>query len=120
MNAIRYAVAGSCLLLLAVVQAGEPNQAKLVGIWEVVKSAETSAGSMVEFTKDGKLILTPKGKDEKKIEATYKVDGKKLTTTRKENGKEEVNVLTIITLNDTTLTTLNSKGASDELKRKTK
>jgi len=117
MNAVRIAALGFSLLLLASIQAGEPNQAKIVGRWEVIKSVDTPAGSSVEFTKDGKLILIPKGKEDKKLEATYKVEGKKLTTTRTEKGKVEVNELTIQTLTETTLTTLNDKGAVDELKR---
>ena len=119
MKALSLASVGVAFVLLASVQGGEPkdNQAKIVGLWEVVKSEETSAGSTVEFTKAGKLILIQKGKDPMKIEASYKVDGKMLTTTRKEMGKDEVNVLTIQTLNDTTLITLNDKGKTDELKR---
>lgn len=92
-------------------------KSKLVGFWEVLKSDEAPAGSSVEFTGDGRLILIPKGKEDKKIVATYKVEGKKLTTTRKEKDREEVNILTIKTLNEKTLITLNDKGKSDELKR---
>jgi uncharacterized protein (TIGR03066 family) len=95
---------------------------KLIGVWEVVKAEEAPAGSTVEFTKDGKLILTAKIKGEtKRIEATYKVDGKTLMTTRKEEGgKEKTDKLTIQTLNETTLVTLNEKRITEELKRKAK
>ncbi len=117
MNVIHAAAAVVVLSFGGIVQAGDPNKATIVGHWEVVKSVDAPAGSSVEFTKDGKLILIPKGKEEKKLVATYKVEGKKLTTTRKEKGQEEVNILTIQTLTDNMLITLNDKGALDELKR---
>jgi len=119
MKALSIATVGFALFLLGSSQAGEKkdDKAKIIGSWEVVKSDDAPTGSSVEFTNDGKLILIPKGKEDKKVEATYKVEGKKLTTTRNEKGKEEVNILTIQTLNETTLITLNDKGKTDELKR---
>lgn len=116
MSAFRLVTLGFALFLATGLQAGEPEKTTIVGKWEVVKSVDAPAGSSVEFTKDGKLILIPKGKEEKKLVATYKVEGKKLTTTRTEKGKEEINILTIQTLTDTMLTTLNDKGTYDELK----
>src|SRR5262249_47749712 len=56
------------------------DNAKLVGKWEVSKSGgETPVGSVVEFTKDGKLTASVNldGK-ELKLTGTYKFDGKKL------------------------------------------
>lgn len=55
-----------CLTLALVAGAQVPDKAKLVGFWEVVKSEEAPPGSTVQFTKDGKLILTfEKDGDEK-------------------------------------------------------
>src|SRR5688572_25847256 len=63
--------------LVVVVRADDAAKVSLVGVWEVVKSDEAPKGSTVTFTKDGKLILIT---DAKKLEATYKLEGKKLTT----------------------------------------
>ena len=119
MRTISIAAAGFALFLLSASQAGEKKDynTKIIGTWEVVKSEDAPTGSSVEFTKDGKLIFIPKGKEDQKLTATYKVEGMKLTTKRKQKGNEEVNVLTIRTLNDTTLITLNDKNTTDELKR---
>lgn len=119
MKAFCIATVGIALFVLGSGQAGEKsgNSAKIIGSWEVVKSDDAPAGSSVEFTKDGKLIFIPKGKEDKKLEATYIVEGNKLTTKRVEKGKEEMNILTIQTLTETTLITLNDKGKTDEMKR---
>lgn len=117
MNALSLAVMAFVIVHLDSSHAGEKDvRSKLIGHWEVVKSEDAPAGASVEFTKGGKLILTPKGTG-KKIEARYTVEGNKFTTTRTENGKEEVNVLSIKTLDETTLITLSDKGKKDELKR---
>ena len=109
---------GLALIVSSSAHAGKDDAKSLiVGQWEVLKSDEAPAGSLVRFSKDGKLKMIPKGTDKKVIEASYSIDGKKLTTTRVEDGKKEVNVLTIETLNETTLITVNEKGKRDELKR---
>ncbi len=114
------AVAITCFVLGST-HAGEKKEFenKIVGLWVVTKSDDTPAGSSVEFTKDGKLILIQKGKEGKPLEAKYKVEGDKLTTTRTENGKMEINIHTIQSLTETTLITLSNKGKRDELKRVT-
>jgi uncharacterized protein (TIGR03066 family) len=117
MKAFSIAAVGFALVLFGSSHAGEKIDTMIIGSWQVVKSEDAPAGSFVEFTKDGRLILIPKGKEDKRVEATYKVDGKKLTTMRNEKGKVEVNILTIQTLSETTLITLNDKGKTDELKR---
>jgi uncharacterized protein (TIGR03066 family) len=97
------------------------DKASIIGIWEVQKSEEAPTGSTVEFTKDGKLILISKmGDKTKKLEATYKLEGKKLITRRQEDGKDKTDVLTIQKLTEETLVTLNEKGKIDQLKRKPK
>ena len=56
------------------------DTAKLVGKWEVTKSGgEVPVGSLVEFTKDGKMTanVTLDGK-ELKLAGTYKLTGDKL------------------------------------------
>jgi uncharacterized protein (TIGR03066 family) len=71
-------VNGSGSALLA---QGKDNTAeKLVGKWEVSKSAgDLPIGATVEFTKDGKLIATLKADDQEiKLEGTYKVEKDKI------------------------------------------
>lgn len=117
MSILRFAVMVVVLVVVSRVSAGDAERGKLVGVWEVVKSSDAPAGSTVEFTKEGKLILISADPKEKKLEATYKLDGKTLTTTRTKNGTVEVNVLTIQSLTDARLTVLNDRGSIDELKR---
>lgn len=79
MKAICAAVMG----LAIVVSAGQvkaDDAAKLVGKWEVTKSGgEVPVGSVVEFTKDGKMTanVTLDGK-ELKLAGTYALTGEKL------------------------------------------
>jgi uncharacterized protein (TIGR03066 family) len=96
------------------------NKDKLIGTWVVTKSAEAPPEATVEFTKDGKLILSAKvdGKD-MKMEGTYTVDGDKITSvTKVSGGKELKETVTIIKLTNTELVTKDEKGKTDEFKRK--
>src|SRR5271170_2206230 len=59
------------------------NKEKVVGVWEVTKSASgIPVGSVYEFTNDGKLKIKikPEGKDEGNVEGTYSVDGDTITS----------------------------------------
>jgi uncharacterized protein (TIGR03066 family) len=62
--------------------ADEKDYPKLiVGKWEITKSDLAPVGSVVEFTKDGKLMAVVKDQgQELKLEGTYKVDKDKLNT----------------------------------------
>jgi uncharacterized protein (TIGR03066 family) len=86
---------------------------KLVGVWEVKE------GATVEFTKDGKLKVTFRmdGK-EASAEGTYALEGDKLTITHKIGDKEEKETLTVKSLDDKVLTTVDSRGRTETLKRK--
>jgi uncharacterized protein (TIGR03066 family) len=95
------------------------NKDKLVGTWVVTKSEEAPPEATVEFTKDGKLILSAKvdGKD-MKMEGTYTVEGDKITTVTKAGGKEMKETFTITKLTNTELVTKDERGKIDEFKRK--
>jgi uncharacterized protein (TIGR03066 family) len=97
---------------------GPPNAEKIIGKWEVTKG-EVPAGSLVEFTKDGKLKITLKaeGKDIS-LEGTYKVEGDILKSAMKVGDKEITDTDTIKTLNKTTLILEDTKGKVVEFKRK--
>jgi uncharacterized protein (TIGR03066 family) len=117
-------VAGAGILLCATLLlsgCGKKSNADLiVGKWELTKAVEgVPAGMVTEFTKDGKVKATVNlgGKD-LTMEGTYKVDGDKLTVTMKMGQMEKSDTDKIKTLNDTTLVIENSKGQTEEFKRK--
>lgn len=71
--------------------------AKLVGKWEVTKAeTDTPVGTVVEFTKDGKLVVLLKedGK-ETKLEGTYKVEKDKLAVSITVEGQKYDDSLTV-------------------------
>ena len=93
---------------------------KLVGTWEAVKGelSEKAPGSTLRFDKAGKLTLTfqVKGKG-LAIPGTYKLNGNKLSVVQSFGGKENRETMTIESLTDTTLITVDDKGKKDEFKR---
>jgi uncharacterized protein (TIGR03066 family) len=103
-------VLAGLLVLTVVVRAEEAktkiDKSKLVGTWTFVKTdgktgLPPGATLKVEFTKDGKVIMTFKLKeDTKSREGTYKVDGDQLSMTFGEKGKESKDVITIKELTD--------------------
>jgi uncharacterized protein (TIGR03066 family) len=53
----------------------------ILGKWEITKSDSAPVGTVVEFTKDGKVLAVVKDEGQEiKIEGTYKVEKDKLTT----------------------------------------
>src|SRR5207244_11992634 len=89
---------------------GATNAEKIVGKWAVTEG-EVPAGSLVEFTKDGKLKFAVKlGDKDLSLEGTYKVEGDKLKTTMKLGDKEINDTDTIKTLNETMLILEDTKG----------
>jgi uncharacterized protein (TIGR03066 family) len=102
---------------------------KIVGTWQVTKSAGGLPGDAVLlFTKDGKLKITitvpVKSKENKKtsqtftLEGTYQVEGDKLSVVLKQGGKENKETMTIKTLTDKKLVTVDPKGKEDEFEKK--
>ena len=95
---------------------GKGNADKIVGTWEVTKPGKgTPPGATVEFTKDGKMIMTATGV---KMEGQYKVEGDKITATMKLGEVEKKESLKIKSLTDTALVTEDEKGDVDEFKGK--
>ena len=97
------------------------DAAKLVGKWEVTKAAEGGApkGTIVELTKDGKLIVTAEIAGEKKeFKGTYKVDGDKLKTEIDIEGTTQKDEDTIKTLTDDKLVIVDKDGKENEMTKK--
>jgi uncharacterized protein (TIGR03066 family) len=95
------------------------NKDKLVGVWEVTKSEGAPAGSTVEFTKDGKMIVTVKADNKtEKVEGTYTVDGDSIKSNLKVGDKEVKETAKIKKLTDKVLVTEDEKGKTDEFKKK--
>jgi uncharacterized protein (TIGR03066 family) len=91
------------------------NKEKIVGIWEITKSAEAPAGSTVEFTKDGKLKFTINlNNKQASAEGTYTVDGDSINAIGPKGEKETIKIKK---LTDTELITEDAKGKVDEFKR---
>jgi uncharacterized protein (TIGR03066 family) len=105
-----------CAPLLLTGCGKQSNADLIVGTWEVVKG-DVPVGSTVEFTKDGKLKMSIKGVP-MTLEGTYKVDGDKLATSVKMGEQEIGKTDKIKTLNDTTLIIEDSKGTTNEMRRK--
>jgi uncharacterized protein (TIGR03066 family) len=102
---------------------GATNAEKILGKWEATKG-EIPAGAVLEFTKDGqvKLTLDLKGTEVpiawSTLQGTYKVEGDKLRTVKKVGDKEVRDTVAIKTLTRTTLVLQNSKGKTEEFRRK--
>ncbi|HXD88511.1 MAG TPA: TIGR03066 family protein [Urbifossiella sp.] len=99
---MRYAIGGVLLLALASAAAAEEkiDAKKLLGKWER-KDSKKETAFIVEFAKDGKLIVTS-GKDFK-TDGTYKLDKDKLTIQLKIGENEVKDTVTITKLTDTEL-----------------
>jgi uncharacterized protein (TIGR03066 family) len=119
------AILGFGLAVLLVISAGVTAQdtkgtkkdtidtKKLIGTWEP-KELPAGATATVEFTKDGKLIVsfTFGGKSDK-VEGTYKLDGVKLSVDLKE--KKETSTITKLT--DEELALKDDKGKEEAFKK---
>src|SRR5262245_43537384 len=101
---------------------GSINPDKLVGTWEITKSAVLPPGTKatVEFTKDGKMTMTATVQGKTFTQSgTYKVNGDKITATQKgPGGQEKTETDTIRTLDDTKLVIVDPMGKVEEYKRK--
>jgi uncharacterized protein (TIGR03066 family) len=97
------------------------NQEKVVGAWELTKSASGEPiGATLVFTPEGriKLSATVEGKAVN-LDGTYAVDGDTLTVTWKVTGADDFKVTTTITkLTETALVTRDDRGKLNEYKKK--
>jgi uncharacterized protein (TIGR03066 family) len=93
----------------------------VVGKWEVTKADEGTVpvGTVIEFTKDGKLKGTvKKGDEDAAIEGKYKVEGDAFLLTMNQGGEERTRKITITKISDKEMATKNQEGKTVELKRK--
>src|SRR6266436_6581119 len=113
MNAMRVLLAGAIVCLLGAVALADDKKDK-----KETKSDEGTLpmGTMIEFTKDGKLILSFKvGEQENKMEGTYKLKGDKFDIIFKMGDNEHTDEIIIKKLDETTLSTTNKEGKAVEL-----
>jgi uncharacterized protein (TIGR03066 family) len=128
MKALRWSVTVlGCFALAALASAASAdekkatNKEKIVGIWAVTKSAGgLPPKANLEFTKDGKLKISIKIEDKSlTIDGTYEVKDDKLTVIMKApGGKEQKETMTIKSLTDKKLVTVDTKGKEDEFEKK--
>ena len=101
---------------------GKVDAKKLVGKWAPVpdKDKKDKPPAMtIEFTADGKVSMTVGTPGaEHKADGTYTLTGDKLAVQLKVGDAEVKDTLTVKKLTDTELTTEDSKGKSETLRRK--
>ena len=93
----------------------------LVGKWEVTKAdpGTVPAGTVIEFTKDGKFIVLGKKDDvETKLEGTYTVEKDTFTFKVDVDGNERTQTVTIKKISDKEMSTTTAEGKAVELKKK--
>ncbi|HEX5272540.1 MAG TPA: TIGR03066 family protein [Gemmataceae bacterium] len=120
------ATAVACCVVLALAgpsfaaeKNAKDNKTKIVGVWEVTKSDNAPPGATVEFTKDGKMIVTIKDGDKTiKVEGTYTIEKDSITSNLKVDDKEMKETVTITKLTDKELVVKDAKGKVDEFKKK--
>jgi uncharacterized protein (TIGR03066 family) len=96
------------------------DKAKLTAKWKLVKSSEKSApiGATVEFTKDGKLILTvEQNGNTDKIEGTYTLEGDKINAMLKKGDQQKEDVLKIKSLSGDKFSFEDDKGHLHEFEK---
>src|SRR5437764_15407077 len=114
MNAVRLALAGVLVLGLAIAaraadkddKKADSVKDKIVGTWEVEEGKGLAKGTKVQFTKDGKLVITGmRDGEERKLEGTYKVDGSTLKVTHKRDGEDHTQEIKVTKLDSKQLVT---------------
>lgn len=107
-------------LALAFAQpASADNKDKIIGQWKIVKGEEVPPGTMIEFTKAGKVVITVEinGKSMSLEIGEYKVDGDKVTLVAKKGGKDDTEVNTIKSLTDAKMVLVDPMKKEVELER---
>jgi uncharacterized protein (TIGR03066 family) len=99
------------------------NKEKIVGTWELVKADSKDApppGTVVEFTKDGKMKITVTVEEKKlTLNGSYSIEGDKLKTkVTTPDGQESSDTDTITKLTDKELSLKDTKGQKTEFKKK--
>ncbi|MCE9564681.1 MAG: TIGR03066 family protein [Planctomycetes bacterium] len=122
MNALRLLVTGMIVCVFPFIAQADDKKDKpdntklLVGKWEVTKAEkELPVGSVIEFSKDGKMKITAKNKS---VDAVYTVEGDKIEFTLKLGDRDEKkDPLTIKKLSEQELVLSVEKGITFEFKR---
>jgi uncharacterized protein (TIGR03066 family) len=124
MNALKMLAVGAIACLLSTGAGAEEkiDYAKMiVGKWEVTKADEGTvpAGTIVEFTKDGKFKVGGKKDDvDMSFEGSYKVEKDTFTFTLKIGDEEQKQTITITKMTDTEMHTKNKEDKKVELTKK--
>ncbi|MFM8273110.1 MAG: TIGR03066 family protein [Gemmata sp.] len=93
------------------------DAAKLVGKWEP-KEAKKGESMLMEFTKDGKLVVTGKMNDKDvKIEGTYKLEKDKLSFVLKFMDIEIKETVTLTKLTDDEMSGKDKDGKEESFKK---
>jgi uncharacterized protein (TIGR03066 family) len=120
MKAVCAAVLGVVMVFVGTAKAEDDNAKKLVGTWILDKAGgDLPAGTVVEFTKDGKLNVQVKNDgQELKLDGTYKVEKEKLTVKLKLNDQTIEESLTIKKVTDEALELEDKDKKVDVFKKK--
>jgi len=122
MKAVKFfAFAVALCLVGSLARADDKDYAKLiVGKWEVTKAdpGTVPEGTVVQFTKDGKLKVTHK-KDDKdiNIEGTYKVEKNKISLNMKVGTDEKKKTITIVKISEKEMSTKDEDDKGVDLKK---
>ena len=115
---------GAALTAAAPVPKEKTNAEKLVGVWKLVKfqgEDPPGGGATVEFTKNGKMIITLETDGQKiEMKGTYKLVGEDKIDYKvalPEDGGDKSEVLTIKKLTDDELVTTDPEDVKEEFKR---
>lgn len=125
MNALKCLGLAALLVSLAANSRAEDDKTDykklIVGKWEVSKADEGTVpeGTLIEFTKDGKLKITAKmGEEDFKIDGTYKVVKNTFVYTLKLGDEEKSQTITITKISEKEMATKNEDGKLVEMKKK--
>jgi len=114
------------ILFVAIVAVGiaaaeekkEIDKTKLIGKWKVVKAEGVPPGTIIEFMKDGKFVVSIDMDGNKiTLDGTYSIEGDKLHTTMKLGEKENKNTDTLKTLTAEKLSLVDKEGKVAELEK---
>jgi uncharacterized protein (TIGR03066 family) len=126
MKSVQLAVAGIFMLGLAVAawaddkddKKSDSIKSKVVGTWEVEDGKGLPKGATLQFTRDGKVLITTKRDgEERKINGTYKIDGSTIKVTTKRDDKERTQDIKVSKVDNKQLVLEGPKGDTLTLKR---
>jgi len=127
MRAARWAAAVSMVLAIAMfvavpLHAEDKAKDLIVGKWEPEKQPQ-GAKVVIEFTKDGKVLMTGSGPDKKefKMEGKYRLpDDKTMEVTFEQNGKSKTDKTTIVKITKDELVTKDDKAKEEQTFKRVK